>query len=175
VHARRLKAIAAGHPHLATAEVQYQFCTQPLFIMGHQLLRRIAHEGIDLLIVDSLGLACGGDPMAAEPALRIFSILRQCKCSVLLLAHPPKNSGEGEPSIYGSIFNKALSRSVWELNKEQEIDHDQTRLGLFHRKSNLDRLHTPMGFLITHAQDGSRIHYAAADIGDSPDLARKLP
>jgi len=112
--------------------------------------------------------------MGAESALRIFRVLRQLKCSILLLAHQPKNVGEGDPTIYGSTFNKALSRSVWELRKEQEVEHDQIRLGLFHRKSNLDRLHSPMGFLVTCASDGSRMHFSAADVSESTALSKGL-
>ena len=167
VHARRLKAIIAAHPELAGAEVPYQFCTEPLFGMAPQLMRRIAHDRIDFLVIDSLAIACGGDPMGAESALRIFRVLRQLKCSVLLLAHQPKNVGEGDPTIYGSTF-KVGER------KEQEVEHDQIRLGLFHRKSNLDRLHSPMGFLVTCASDGSRMHFAAADVSESVDLSKGL-
>src|SRR5262249_14689589 len=51
VHARRLKAIQAGHPELADAQVTYQRAVEPLSKLTPQLVRHIQEEHISFLVV----------------------------------------------------------------------------------------------------------------------------
>ncbi len=175
VHVRRMRAIAACHSNVAKADVRYQACTEPLANLTHTLLRRIQAEGISFVVLDSLAAATGGDA-GAEAATKVFRAIRRLNVGALIIAHIPKSPGEGqEPSIYGSVFHKNFARSTWELRKEQDVDSDTSILGLFHRKSNLSRTHSPMGLKVTQNAENSQIHYEPFDLSQAPELAKSLP
>lgn len=175
VHARRLRAIAACHPNLKTAEVRYQAATEPLCNIVHTLLRRVQSERIDFLVIDSLAPATGGDA-SAEAATKGFKAIRQLNVGTLILAHIPKtNEQEQASSIYGSVFFKNFARSTWELKKEQEVGADELVLGLFNRKSNLSRLHHPIGIRVQQNAEGSAIQYDPCDLRETLELEKGLP
>ena len=175
VHVRRMRAIAACHPVLARADVQYQACNEPLTTLAHTLLRRIQAEGITFLVLDSLAAATGGDA-GAESATKVFRAIRALGVGALVLAHVPKSPIEGqEPSIYGSVFHRNFSRSTWELRKEQEVGADVSILGLFNRKSNLSRLHLPIGLKVTQNADNTLMQYEPFDLNEAVELAKALP
>jgi hypothetical protein len=63
-----------------------------------------------------------------------------------------------------------MARSCWEIRRSNEEEADSLTVGLFHDKSNEDRLHGPRAF--TFGFDvGDRITMSASDIAESPDLA----
>lgn len=175
VHVRRMQAIAACHPTVTKADVRYQACTEPLSTLTHTLLRRIQTEGITFLVLDSLAAATGGDA-GAEAATKVFRAIRTLNVGALIIAHIPKSPGEGqEPSIYGSVFHKNFARATWELRKEQEVGDDTAILGLFNRKSNLSRLHHPIGLKVTQTSDNTSMRYELFDLSQAGDLATALP
>lgn len=176
VHARRLQALIAGHPELAAAEVAYLRCTEPLARMVAPLVRRLQEEGITFLVLDSLIAATGGDA-SAEATAKLFAALRVLNVSTLALGHVPKSQPEGidRATVYGSVFFKNLSRSVWELQKEQDLGSEQSILGLFHRKSNLSRLQLPLTLKVTQDADGTLMQYEPIDMGEASALATALP
>lgn len=175
VHVRRMQAIAACHPALARADVRYQACTEPLTNLTHALLRRIQSEGITFVVLDSLAAATGGDS-GAEAATKVFRAIRTLNVSALIIAHVPKALGEGQdPSIYGSVFHKNFARSTWELRKSQDVGEDTAILALFNRKSNLSRLHHPIGLKVTQNSNNTAMQYEPFDLGQSAELATALP
>lgn len=174
VHARRLQAIQSGHPELMNASVDYQRCVEPLARIVAPLVRQIQDKGITFLVVDSLLAATGGDS-SAEATTKVFAALRTLNVSTLMLGHVPKFIGEGQghPTVYGSVFNQNFARSVWEVKKEQEVGENGMILGLFNRKSNLSRLHPPIGLQVT--QDHDAIRYEPFDLAKAGALAESLP
>jgi hypothetical protein len=176
VHCRRLHALQQGHPELTTAEILYQRCVEPLTKLVHPLVRRIADERITFVVVDSLMASTGGDS-SAEGTAKLFAALRLLDCEVLALGHVPKTLGEGQehPFVYGSVFNQNFARSVWEMKKEQEVDSNVSILGLFNRKSNLSRLHPPIGLTVCQNVDNTVITYTPCDLNDASELKGALP
>lgn len=175
VHVRRMKAISACHPQLANAEIRYQSHTEPLWNIVPTLLRRVQSDRIDFLVLDSLAPATCGDA-SAEAATKAFRALRMLNVGTLVLAHIPKvTEQQQESSIYGSVFFKNFARSTWELKKEQEVGTDESVLGLFHKKSNLSRLHPPIGLRVRQNSDSSALHYEACDLAQTVELAKGLP
>jgi RecA-family ATPase len=176
VHTRRLHAIQAGHPELADADVLYQRCTEPLTKMVYQLVRRIVGERITFVVLDSLMASTGGDS-SAEGTAKLFAALRLLDCEVLALGHVPKTQPESQErtTVYGSVFNQNFARSVWELKKEQEVGDDTAILGLFQRKSNLSRLHQPIGLKVTHNETNTLVRYEPYDLSQAAELAPALP
>ena len=175
VHVRRMQAIAACHQTLERATVRYQSCTEPLANLTQPLLRRIQTDAISFVVLDSLAAATGGDA-GAEAATKVFRALRMLRVGALVIAHVPKTQGEGqEPSIYGSVFYKNFARSTWELRREQEVDADSAVIGLFNRKSNLSRLHAPIGLKVTQNAESTRIQYEPFDLSQAAELKASLP
>lgn len=176
VHARRLHAIRAGHPELDDAEVHYQRCVEPLVKITHELARSIQRDGITFVVIDSLLVAMGGEA-SAEAVGKFFGALRVLKVESLCIGHVPKTLGEGQEhaTVYGSVFNQNLARSLWELRTEQEVGEDSAILGLIHRKSNLTRKHQPIGLKVTHNVDGTYVRYDAFDLSQAAELAESLP
>jgi len=175
VHVRRMRAIAACHPRLKAADVRYQAHHEPLWNIVPMLLRRVQTEQINFLILDSLAAATCGDS-SAEAATKAFRALRMLNLGALVLAHIPKATEQQQESgIYGSVFFKNFARSTWELRKEQEVGADVSILGLFNRKSNLSRLHPPLGLTVRQDGNNSFMQYEPCDLGETVELAKGLP
>jgi hypothetical protein len=87
----------------------------------------------------------------------MFDAIHLLKTEALLLGHIAKTPMEGqrETSVYGSVFNKNRARSTWEIKKQQDLGDDISILGLFNRKSNLSRLHHPIGLQVTQNEAGT--------------------
>jgi hypothetical protein len=176
VHARRLQAIIRGHPELAGASVLYQRCTEPLTKLTYPLVRRIAADRITFVVLDSLIAATGGES-SAEATAKLFAALRILNVDILAIGHIPKTPTEAADRVhvYGSVFNQNFARMVWELRTEQEAGHDHAILGLFNRKSNLSRLHVPLGLRVTHDPQNTVVQYQPCDLTEAEDLAAALP
>ena len=152
IHIRRLLAIQRGHPELAGASVSYQRCVEPLSKLVYPLVGRIREDDITFQVVDSLIAATGGDS-SAEGTAKLFAALRLLNSDILLIGHVPKPQGDGTEitSIYGSVFNKNLARSTWEISKAQEVGEDTIFQSLANRKVNLSRQYHPLGLKVNSA------------------------
>jgi hypothetical protein len=112
----------------------YRKCALPLMGDLEAIQNAIGETKAQMLIIDSLGLACGGELNEAGPAIAFFSGLRQLKVPALILAHNAKNR-EGNKSIYGSVYFEAQARSIWQLKKRQEAGEKELDLILRNTKS----------------------------------------
>jgi hypothetical protein len=175
VHARRRRAISVCHPNLTAAEIIYQTHHEPLWNILPTLLRLVQLERIDFIVLDSLAAATCGDA-SAEAATKAFRALRMLNRGALVLAHIPKtNEQQQEAGIYGSVFYKNFARSTWELKREQEVGADESVLGLFNRKSNLSRLHAPIGLRVRQNATNTAMSYEPCDLSRTLELAKGLP
>lgn len=130
--------------------ISYRHCALPLAEDVEQIAKAIAQAEAEVVVIDSVGLACGGELNEAGPVLRFFAGLRQLKITSLILAHTSKNPESKKRSIYGSVFFEAQARSVWEITKRQEAGEDELDVGLFHRKPPpFQKLHKPLGYQLT--------------------------
>ncbi len=114
----------------------------------------IEKNNIKLIIIDSLGLACGGELKEAQPAMEFFKALRSINTTSLILAHSPKdNENIKKKSIYGSMFFKAQSRNVWEIQKQQDEGSSVAHISLFHNKpAPFQNIHKPIGFQFVYSE-----------------------
>ncbi len=141
---RRVKYMTDGLD-LGATSISYLRCDIPLPDDLERIQRALNDSGATLVIVDSLGAACGADLNNADTALHFYTTIRQLKgATTLLIGHTNKNALN--KTVFGSVYFYNLARSVWELKKSQEVGRDQLELGLFHRKSNVSRLFHPIGF-----------------------------
>ena len=106
------------------------------------LAERVVTMPYGLLVLDSFGLACGGDPEAARFAIPFFRHLRSLRCSVLVVDHQSRiQPGQKyrDKDAFGSVYKRHLSRSAVQV---QLLVEDQGKRGLVlrHTKSNFGPL-----------------------------------
>jgi len=132
----------------------YRRCSVPLCQDIEAVRKAVTDNGSEVVIIDSLGLACGGELKEAAPAIAFFAALRQLRVSSLILAHPAKNPEIKRKTIYGSVFFEAQVRSAWEIRKIQEIGDDQIDVALYHRKPPpFDKIQPPIGLNARFTRD----------------------
>jgi hypothetical protein len=128
-------------------DIAYLHLTRTLAQSIPQIQRKIAELGADIIVIDSLGIAVGGDLNATEPAINFFNALRQLPVTPLIIAHTAKDKNIQRKTVYGNAYYENLARSIWEANKVQENESDQLILSLFQRKAPpFSGYQKPMGF-----------------------------
>jgi len=170
---RRLHRLAAGIDLSEPVRLRYRRCVVPLSDDVETIHEAVQEFEAGLLIVDSLGPACGGDLSVPETAMSFFRALRRLNVTSLIIAHPAKNSEK--KSIFGSAFYGYLARSVWEAQTYQDVGGDSLSLALFHRKSNLSRLHRPFGVEFAFDGDLGPIRAFPRDVVEIPGAEAGLP
>lgn len=100
-----------------------------------KIVRKLCEQrGARLLILDSLGFAYGPDDSGNEGVAQFLADWdawgRDNKCAVLLIHHPAKHTGKGEPSYRGASSWDAHARFRWELGDVEDGDSKLTgRIG----------------------------------------------
>lgn len=125
-------------------------CALPL-AHDEGLAELVAELSPTLLVLDSLGLAAGGDLTEASSATTFFAALRRLATTALVVAHTPKHE-LGPATIFGSVYYMNLARNVWEVRSSPEPGG--LALALFHRKCNLGPLQEPLALSLTFTEDG---------------------
>jgi hypothetical protein len=168
----RLRALQLGHPELSTVTPFYRQCEAPLRLEAHRIAAEVAKHGIQLLILDSCAMACGGELSSPEAAIGLQRALRQIGCASLLLAHVAKNQQEGQQATaFGTVFFRELSRNVWELTNTS--DSSPAQLILTQQKNNFGPKHAPLGFSLLFEKELVRV--SGTSVEDQPHFADKLP
>lgn len=168
---KRLRSIRNGLNIEEPVSVQYQFMTAPLTVEIEKIQRTIIEEDIELVIVDSVGYACGGEPELPSNAIHYYNALRSLKVTSLSLAHIAKDLKANTP--FGSMFWQAGGRSVWEVVRAQESEASRFHVGLIHKKINNGALKSPMSFELDFNPD--TITFTRQEISMVPDAMSKLP
>ena len=98
-----------------------------------KISKQIAHESIDVVCIDALGAACGGNPSDVDDVLAFFRaiqrVMNEQQVTVIGLAHTTKSSTtqEGKKSgadayPLGSIMWANTARASYHLTKERDGD-----------------------------------------------------
>lgn len=135
----------------------YRRCNAPLMDDIEAVQKHIEDTGAELLIIDSLGAAAGGERgelKGSESALLFNSVIRKLKRTSLIIAQTRKGDEDKKKTIYGSTYFTYYARNIFELCASQEPYEDIQHLGLFHRECNLGKKMQPMGFRLEFSQDG---------------------
>jgi hypothetical protein len=164
----RVKLLQAGDPRL-TQVPDYRRCYQPLADDVNELKKIVSDGGYDVLIIDSLAMAAGGQELErADSAIRFNASLRSLNCTSLVIGHTPKpQEDQKERSLYGSVFFHNLCRVSWECRREGST------IGLYQKKNNLGPKHDPLGFSLDITDTACVI--TEADLADDPVLSAGLP
>ena len=164
----RVKMIQAGDNRLVNVP-DYRRCYQPLADDIHELKKIVGDGGYDVLLIDSLAMAAGGQELErADSAIRFNAALRSLNCTSLVIGHTPKpQEDQKERSLYGSVFFHNLCRVSWECRREGQT------IGLYQKKNNLGAKHDPLGFQLELTEQACYV--TTAELADNPVLAAQLP
>lgn len=166
----RLSRVAQGLGITKYRDILYRECYRPLHRELPEIRRIIDDEGINVVAVDSMALAMGGDPKEGRDAIAMMGALRALRCSVLVLDHITKDGEQGK--AYGSGFKYNYSRAAWELKKVQDEDSADLYIAALHRKANNGRKLAPLGFHLNFSpEELGPVTMQRMDIRDIPGLA----
>ena len=170
----RIKAIVAGMGVESDPEIYYRFCAGSLPHEVEDIQAFITENQIDVVVVDPLGGAVGGEQNDSEPILDYFRALRTLRSingmSVTSLSIDHTNK---EGKLFGSEYKTHRARSVFEAKKQQDTGADHLDLGLYHRKVNNGKLLPPRGYQLAFSE--ASVTFTEKDVRDVPELARVLP
>lgn len=166
----RLQMLKKGASLSEDINILYRFCHQPLAadIMGIQ--RIVVENDIEFVVVDSYGMACGGEPESADMARQFFMALRSLRITTLTIDHVAKGNAKGP---FGSVYKVNEARNVWEIKSAQEPGEGFTEVGLFHRKMNNGRLLKPLGYKFSFI-DNEGVIVEDIDVRGNAVLASEL-
>jgi hypothetical protein len=166
--AERIRMIQAGLGIAAPTDVLYRYGRVSLADDIENIQRLLMeNDGITMLVIDSIGSACGGEPESADIVLRYFNALRSLNITTLSIDHANK-----ENVLFGSVYKFNAARSVWETRKVQEPGDGFVTVGLYHRKMNSGQLIKPLAFQFSF--DPDMVTVTTADPGAEPDLRKGL-
>jgi hypothetical protein len=142
-------------PPIVTDDIglYYRHEVFPLTDIKNELRQEIREKGIGLLIVDSVGRACGSELERAEVANTYWNDLAYLGITTLTIAHVAKGSvsdkdGEtnlkGQKTAFGSTFFGAGARNAWNYVFQEDGDDGIVRVCLYHRKTNRSRKSKPI-------------------------------
>lgn len=132
--------------------IHYRQCAAPLAEEASAIGRYAAREGIELIIVDSLGFAIGGDKTSQELTMRMFGAMRTWRktdgsqITVLGIDHITNDEAQGNRP-YGSVYTQNAARSLWRVRASQEEGSAEIEIGLFNTKANFGK-QPPVGFRV---------------------------
>ena len=139
--------------------LHYRRCALPLTDDIEAVQKHIADTGTDLLIIDSLGAAAGGERgelKGSEAALNFNTAVRKLKRTSLVIGQTSKADADGKrKTIFGSTYFTYYARNILELCAGHDDYGDTQHLALFHRECNLGKKMAPMGLRVQFNADGS--------------------
>lgn len=134
--------------------INYRRCAQPLAQDIEQIMNHISATESEVIIIDSLGVACGGDLNKSEAPLAFFAALRQLKTTSVILAHTSKDRENKHKSVFGSAYFENMARNIFEIQKRQDFDENEMDIVLFNRKPPpFAGMHKPIGFKLIFTED----------------------
>lgn len=138
-HAERLKAICSA---LGTEDagygVFYQRRHARLAESVKEIRKIVGEKQIDLIIVDSLGMAAG-DPNNSDLMIEAMRAARALGTAVLAIHHLPKNAVD-KSKPFGTVYASNEARMTWLVEKTQEEDSDEFTVLLTNHKSNRSKM-----------------------------------
>jgi len=146
----RLNKIKAGLSMSSPSGMRYRKCSTSLVNDIEALQDEISEFDIDCIVIDSLGLAVGGDLEGAQPILEFFVALAQLQCTSLILSHPNKDG-----KLFGSNYIYQSARSIWKLDgpAKTNVGNDQLSFTLTHEKGNDIPIQPAQGWRVNFTED----------------------
>jgi len=151
----RLTAICKGLA-VAPVPIAYRRCYIPFADDIGNLLKIIKESKYDLVVVDSVGIACAGELNSSETATRFAAALHTLPVTSLLITHTSKTE-EGKKTPIGSVYFTTAPSNIFEVRKAQENGNSRADIALIHYKCNLGAKLDPLGFSLEFKPDRTEI------------------
>jgi len=161
----RLKCISAGTGQ-DPLPLHYRHCDKPLASDIDGVSEAVEKTGVDGLVIDSVGMASGGDLNSTESAFSFLGALRSLRdradhpLTSLLVAHPSKDPNVKKKSLHGSAFFTNEARNVWELIAKPSTTLGEKLLILQHNKWNTTFYHPPRAILMNWDESQGIIRFS---------------
>ena len=152
--------------------VNYRRCWQPLSTEVEQIRKLINETGSKLVVIDSLGIAAGGELKDSVSATRFYGGLRELNITSLILAHTSKDNATKEKTVFGSVVFENLARNIWEVEKLSEEDGSLSTICLHHKATNETRKYDSVGFQFEYQDDRTLIR--THDPKEEPTFVEKM-
>ena len=169
----RAWALSQGDPRLDGWGLRWQRAQGPLVDWIDTLAGHVSGEKFDLVVIDSVGLALGGDANDAQTVLAFFGALNLLETTVLLVDHMTKGPDSQEKGAFGSVYKRNSARSMWEMRQAAD---GELSMGLYHRKANRSRLSPPVGLSLEIVEDDDynvqSARFSRCDVTDDPELVK---
>lgn len=171
-HAKRVAWLAKGFG-INPPEIYYRAMRRSIVEDAATIRKFISRYSVALVIVDSLGSACGGEPENAETMLRAFESLRSFHPATRLVITHISHAGaeqKGSAHAFGSRYVHNMARSLWELRRGGEAD-SHINVGFYHRKVNSGPLLKPFGLRLRFEKEQRLVRLEAIDVMEEPELS----
>ncbi len=156
---------------ISPPNILYRNSVHPLASEVEEIQRLVIDRNIDYIILDSMGMACGGEPEKADVIIRTFGALRSLRKGVMVIDHLNKDGG-----LFGSIYKMNYSRCAWELRGVENSHEDTITTTLKHTKANNARKRqVPLALSLRFDGFNKRIIPASVNPATDPHLAEELP
>jgi hypothetical protein len=170
--AARVTMIRNGLGLEGTSHIWYKSMYQGLANDIENLRAVVANRDIDVVIVDSIGSACAGEPESAEVVLRFSNALKSLRNNGLKVSSICIDHNNKEGGLFGSVYKYTEARIVYEVRKAQDPDQDKLMVGMFPRKANNGRMGKEVGFEFRF--DATSMTVTRRDVHSSPELEQHL-
>lgn len=155
----------------------YRKMEAPLSDYIDVIREKVIRDSIELVVIDSVGLAAGGDVSETAVGLDYMRTVRAIPAALLSITHNPKDND----SVIGSVYFRNAPRYVFSLEKEQENSADDISIALIHTKANNSKLFPARGFRVHYENEvdefgneyATAISYHQEDVQASPSLSKK--
>ncbi len=170
-HRRRYRALFQPAPE----GLYYLRCERPMREEAERISKVISEKKIQYVINDSVGYACNHRPEDAENANEYFRAVRSFRIGSLNLGHISKQDklNERSPEIFGSVFWRNGSRSMWYMKAASDNPEGEIRFGLYHHKYQSGRPLTPRAYRIIFGKEATSLE--PIKLSDVEELAAGLP
>lgn len=169
----RLAAICEG-AGLAIPEIHYRREYASLPEAAPAIRREIARLGVCTVAIDSVGLACGGSPEAADVTLAFFTAVDSLRVPAILVDHITKNGGQEQTKAYGSVYKHNRPRLAWRVVSRQD-ENGRRLVALTEHKHNDFGEIRPLTYRMAITTDERRrwrtVEFQPADARTEADVA----
>ena len=170
----RLKALAKGLD-IETPQLYYQYMDGNLRERLDMVAERISKNDIDLIIVDSKGASLGGRINEADTTVQLFNAIRSLRVTSIVIDHVAKQSAIGP---IGSTYTVAEARNVWEMTSTKTLGDNNLRIGFYHRKTNMGKIHDSFALEFIFNEDDrgvvDKVSVQSADVGEDDKTRASL-
>lgn len=160
------------------ANLYYAQVAQPFSSVVGRVKTFIDQQHIGLVIIDSVGMACAGDPELARDVLGFFALLKNLNVTVLAVDHQSKlQEGQhyAQKTPFGSAYKSHLARSI--IQVERSSGHEGwLTLRLRHKKLTFGPMSQELGVTLQFEKiaDAETVRLSAWNPTTAPVASQRL-